>query len=138
MLVVVGDQLYVTDGGQNLVWQADIPMGAFTVLTNFPPIANPLFPTLGGPFADAAPTGIAYSDGQLLVTLFSGFPLPSGASAVEQVVYRGRLTLAVERYKRRRSLLRKGGGSGRLYGAENLHRKFSTSIRSSMEESSRE
>ena len=55
------------------------------------PIPNPLFnltpppPSIGGPFVEAVPTGIAYSDGQLLVTLFTGFPFPVGASVVEQV-----------------------------------------------------
>ena len=83
-LVAVGDTLYVTDGGRNLVWQVDIDSGAFTVLAEFPPIPNPLSP-LGPPFIDAVPTGIDYADGQLLVTLFRGFPFPAGTSVVEQV-----------------------------------------------------
>jgi hypothetical protein len=82
-LVVVGNQVYVTDGGQNSVWQADISTGAFSTLTTFPPIMNPL--PFGSPVVEAVPTGIAYSDGQLLVTLFRGFPFPVGASVVEQV-----------------------------------------------------
>ena len=84
-LVAVGNQLYVTDGGMNLVWQVDINSGAFSALATFPPIRNPLFGTIGGPFIQAVPTGIAYSDGQLLVTLFTGFPFPPGASVVEQI-----------------------------------------------------
>jgi hypothetical protein len=90
-LVAVGDQLYVTDGGQNLVWDVDLPTRTFSVLTTFAGVPNPFFnptpppPSLGGPFLEAVPTGIAYSDGQLLVTLFRGFPFPVGASAVEQV-----------------------------------------------------
>ncbi len=84
-LVAVGDQLYVTDGGMNLVWQVDINSGAFSVLTVFPPILNPLFGTIGGPFIQAVPTGIAYSDGQLLVTLFRGFPFPPDTSQVVAV-----------------------------------------------------
>lgn len=91
-VVVVDGQAYVTDGGQNLVWQVDIATGAFSALATFPRIPNPLFinptpppPSIGGPFLDAVPTGIAYSNGQLLVTLFRGFPFPPGASVVEQV-----------------------------------------------------
>jgi hypothetical protein len=90
-IVVVGDQLYVTDGGQNSVWQADIPTGTFSTLATFAPIPNPLFnptpppPPVGGPFIEAVPTGITYADGQLLVTLFRGFPFVPGTSVVEQV-----------------------------------------------------
>ncbi len=83
-LVVVGDHVYVTDGGQNLVRKVDLATGTFSTLTTFPQFANPLFP-LGAPFTDAVPTGIAYSDGQLLVTLFVGFPFPAGVSRVQTV-----------------------------------------------------
>ncbi len=88
-MVVVGDTAYVTDGGQNLVWQVDIATGTFSTLATFPRIANPLFnptpPSIGGPFVEAVPTGIAYSNGQLLVTLFRGFPFPPNISVVEQI-----------------------------------------------------
>ncbi len=84
-LVAVGDQLYVTDGARNLVWRVDIPTGAFSALAEFPPIPNPLFGTIGGPVVEAVPTGIAYSDGQLLVTLFRGFPFPPATSVVQQI-----------------------------------------------------
>ncbi|MDQ3254339.1 MAG: ScyD/ScyE family protein [Acidobacteriota bacterium] len=84
-LVAVGNQLYVTDGGMNLIWQVDISTGAFSTLATFPPIPNPLFGTIGGPVVEAVPTGIADSDGQLLVTLFLGFPFPPNVSVVEQV-----------------------------------------------------
>jgi len=91
-VVVVGDQAYVTDGGQNLVWQVDIATGTFSALVTFPRIPNPLFvnpnpppPSIGGPFLEAVPTGIAYSDGHLLVTLFRGFPFPPNVSVVEQI-----------------------------------------------------
>jgi hypothetical protein len=82
-LVVVGDQVYVTDGGQNLVWQVDILTRTFSTLVTFPQIANPIpgFPAL----IDAVATGIAYNDGQLLVALFTGVPFPPGRSKVEQV-----------------------------------------------------
>ncbi len=90
-LVVVADQLYVTDGGQNSLRQVDIPTGAFSTLVAFLNIPNPLFnpspppPSVGGPFVEAVPTGVRSSHGQLLVTLFRGFPFPPGASVVEQV-----------------------------------------------------
>jgi hypothetical protein len=82
-LVVVGDQIFVTDGGLNRVYKVDISTGAFSVLTTFPPVANPL--PFGPPFVEAVPTGIAYSNGQLLVALFRGFPFPAGSSGVELV-----------------------------------------------------
>jgi hypothetical protein len=80
------DLLYVSDGGQNSVWQVDINTGGFSVLTNFPPIPNPLFPGgPGGPLLDAVPTGITFFQDKLLVTLFRGFPFPAGTSTVQQV-----------------------------------------------------
>jgi hypothetical protein len=87
-LVVAGNQLYVTDGGRNLVWAVDIPTGTHTSLVEFPPVANPLFgvPGLpGGPTVEAVPTGIAYVEQQLLVTLFRGLPFPPNTSTVMQV-----------------------------------------------------
>ena len=91
-LVGVGDQLYVTDGGQNAVWQVDIPTGAFRKLAEFSDISNPLFPALGGPSEEAVPTGIAYSGGRLLVTLFSGAPFAPGTSSIQQVFLNGSQT----------------------------------------------
>ena len=84
-LVVVADQLYVTDGGRNLVWQVDIATGSFSPLATFPTIPNPLFPAVGGPVVEAVPTGIEYADGELLVTLFRGVPFAPGTSAVVQI-----------------------------------------------------
>jgi hypothetical protein len=90
-LVALGDRLYVTDGAQNLVWQVDIPTGSFSPLASFADIPNPLFnptpppPSLGGPFIEAVPTGIHESNGQLLVTLFRGFPFLPGTSVVERM-----------------------------------------------------
>ena len=88
-IVGVRNQLYVTDGGQNAVWQIDIPSGAFWKLTEFADIPNPLFPAVGGPFEEAVPTGIAYAGGRLLVTLFSGAPFAPGTSSVTQVFLNG-------------------------------------------------
>jgi hypothetical protein len=83
-LVAVEDELYVTDGGRNLVWHIDLLDGSFTILASFPPIPNPVSP-IGGPVLDAVPTGIAAVGDQLLVTLFRGFPFPPGVSTVEQI-----------------------------------------------------
>jgi len=85
-LVLVADRLYVTDGGRNLVWQVDVPTGEFTALAEFPVIPNPLLPLgIGGPVVEAVPTGIEYTDGRLLVTLFRGVPFPPGTSVVVQI-----------------------------------------------------
>ena len=84
-LVAVDDMLYVTDGGRNLVWQVDLATRAFSPLVVFPDIPNPLFPTLGGPFIQAVPAGIASFNNQLLVTLFRGAPFLTGVSTVERI-----------------------------------------------------
>ena len=81
-LVAVGNQLYVTDGGQNTLRQVDLTSGEFSTLATFPPIPNPT--PIGAPVIDV-PTGIVYSDGKLLVTLFRGFPFLVSSSVVEQV-----------------------------------------------------
>ena len=86
-LLAVEDNLYVTDGGRNLVWHVDLPTGSVSTLVTFPNIPNPLFGIVpaGGPTLDAVPTGIAFSDDHLLVTLFRGAPFPPGTSTVEQI-----------------------------------------------------
>ena len=82
-LVVVEDQVYVTDGGQNNVRQVDIPTGTFTTLTTFAPTPNTT--GIGGPVIEPVPTGIRYVDGQLAVALFTGVPFPPGLSRVVAV-----------------------------------------------------
>jgi hypothetical protein len=84
-LVVVANQVYVSDGAQNSLWQLDIPTGGSSILAAFADVLNPLFPGLGGPFIEAVPAGLRYSDGQLLVTLFRGFPFLVGDSEVRAV-----------------------------------------------------
>jgi hypothetical protein len=88
-LVAVGSRLYLANGGQNRIFQVELATGAFSVLTSFPPIPNPLFnpndPSTGGPTVDAVPTGISYADGKLLVALFRGYPFADGTSEVVQV-----------------------------------------------------
>jgi hypothetical protein len=82
-LVAINDRLYVTDSGMNSVLEVDIESGAFSTLTTFAPIPNPL--PFGPPFVDAVTTGIAFSEGRLLVTQLTGFPFPPGASDVRAV-----------------------------------------------------
>ena len=82
-LVAVEDELYVTDGGRNLVWHVDLLDGSFSTLVSFPSIQNPT--AIGPPFIDAVPTGIAASGDKLLVTLLTGFPFLPGLSTVQQI-----------------------------------------------------
>jgi hypothetical protein len=82
---LVANKLYVTDGGRNLTWKVNINSGSYSELVSFPGIPNPLFPTFGGPFLEAVPTGIASSGNHILVTLFRGFPFPPGVSTVQQI-----------------------------------------------------
>lgn len=84
-LVADNDFLYVVDGGYNLVHKAEICSGAFEPLVTFANTANPLFGTIGPPQSENVPTSIRWYDGQLLVTLFSGFPFAAGTSQVLQV-----------------------------------------------------
>jgi hypothetical protein len=84
-VVAVGDFLYVTDGGMNKVWKVDLLTGAFSTLTTFAPLPNPLFPAVGGPVMEAVPTGIAFADGQILVALLRGVPFLPGASTIQQI-----------------------------------------------------
>jgi hypothetical protein len=84
-LLALGEHLFVTDGGRNLVWNVNVQTHSFSELVSFPDIPNPAFPAVGGPFLDAVPTGLASFEGQLLVTLFRGFPFPPETSTVELV-----------------------------------------------------
>lgn len=82
-LVAIEDHLFVTDGGRNVVWDIELLTGSFSTLVSFPKVANPL--PIGPPMIDAVTTGIAAFGDQLLVTNFTGFPFPAGASSVQQV-----------------------------------------------------
>lgn len=82
-LVAVEDQLYVTDGGQNILRQVDIPTGTFSTLASFAAIPNTT--GIGGPFIEAVPTGVRYAEGSLLVNIFRGVPFPPGVSQVVAV-----------------------------------------------------
>ena len=84
-ITAVADHLYVTDGGENKIWQIDLSSGSFKTLTQFPGAANPLYPGVGAANEDAVPTGITYSQGRLLVTLFRGVPFAPNTSVAVQV-----------------------------------------------------
>lgn len=75
--------IYVADAAMNTIDQLDATTGKWRVLAHIPPLPNPLFPNLGGPVMEAVPTGIhVRSDGNLLVSLLTGFPFSAGASRV--------------------------------------------------------
>ncbi|HWT02542.1 MAG TPA: ScyD/ScyE family protein [Pyrinomonadaceae bacterium] len=82
-MAAAGNLLYVTDAGMNSVRKVNLNTGAFSTLAAFAPIPNPL--PFGPPVIEAVPTGIFLGGGQLLVTLFRGFPFPPGASTVVAV-----------------------------------------------------
>lgn len=82
-LLAMEDHLYVTDGGRNLIWDIDLLTGSFSTLVSFPKLTNPL--PIGPTLIDAVTTGIAAFGDELLVTNFTGFPFPNGASSVQQV-----------------------------------------------------
>jgi len=79
-------KLYVVDAGMNTVTEVAVATGRARVITRFPPVANPLFPGLGGPVSDAVPTGIfERADGTLLVSILGGFPFASGSAKVYSI-----------------------------------------------------
>lgn len=83
-ITAIGENLYISDGGQNSVLKVNIHGGGFSTLTTFPAIVNPAYP-FGGPFIEAVPDSIREVDGQLLVTLLRGFPFLPGTGAVIKV-----------------------------------------------------
>jgi hypothetical protein len=82
-VLLVDDYMYVTNGGLNRLYKVNLDTGSYSELALFSPIAN----TSGGgpPFVEAVPTGLAYSNGQVLVSLFSGGPFIPGLSRVKTV-----------------------------------------------------
>jgi hypothetical protein len=80
----IGNQLFVSDGGRNLVFKIDADTGAFSTLATFAPIPNPTFPP-PPPVIEAVPDNVREYNGQLLVTLLRGFPFLAGNSAVVKV-----------------------------------------------------
>jgi hypothetical protein len=83
-VIAVKDSLYVTNGGLNRLVQVDLATGAYADLARFERIPN-LPGAAGPPSVEAVPTGIAYSQGTLLVALFSGAPFLPGLSRIKAV-----------------------------------------------------
>ncbi len=82
----VDDYLYVTNGGLNLMYKVNLDTGSYAELAVFGRIANTnTIPPIGPPSVEAVPTGLAYSDGQVLVSLLSGGPFIPGLSRVKTV-----------------------------------------------------
>lgn len=80
---IIANHLYITDGGMNNVWKADIHSGEIESLITFPTI---IFPA--GQRIEAVPTGIRVADEQLLVALFrggDGNPLAAGLAEIRIV-----------------------------------------------------
>ena len=83
-VLVVDDNLFVTNGGLNKLFKVDLDSGAFADLAVFDRIPN-LPGAAGPPSVEAVPTGLAYSDGTVLVSLLSGGPFLPGLSRIKAV-----------------------------------------------------
>jgi hypothetical protein len=80
----VDDALFVTNGGLNRLFKVNLLDRSYAELAEFSRIANTS--GLGGPpSVEAVPTGMAYSGGQVLVSLLSGGPFIPGLSRVKAV-----------------------------------------------------
>ncbi|MEP6993748.1 MAG: ScyD/ScyE family protein [Acidobacteriota bacterium] len=78
--------VYVGNAGMNTITAISASTGKARVITRFPPVANMLFPGLGGPVTDAVVTSIfVRADGTFLVTTLGGFPFGAGSSTVWSV-----------------------------------------------------
>jgi len=83
-VLLVDEFMYVTNGGLNRLFKVNLDTGSYAELATFSPIANTS--GLGGPpVVEAVPTGLAYTDGQVLVSLLSGGPFIPGLSRVKTV-----------------------------------------------------
>lgn len=79
-----GEFSLVRFGGLNRLFKVNTETGSYAELAVFDPIANTS--GLGGPpTVEAVPTGLAYSDGKVLVSLLSGGPFIPGLSRVKTV-----------------------------------------------------
>lgn len=76
------DSAFLVDAGRNAVWRVPLNLGRQKLLTRFAPVKS-IVP--GPPFSDAVPDSIHAWDGQLLVTLLTGFPFTPTQSRVMRV-----------------------------------------------------
>ncbi len=79
----IGNELFVADGGRNLIFKINADTGAFAPLAVFPPVPNPL--SFGPPVIEAVPDSVRAYNGQLYVTLLRGFPFVPGLGAAVTV-----------------------------------------------------
>jgi hypothetical protein len=84
-MILLANELYVTDGARNLTWKVNINSGLYSEFVSFPDIPNPVFPTFGGPTIQSVPTGIAFASNRIYISLFRGFPFAAGTSTVQIV-----------------------------------------------------
>jgi DNA-binding beta-propeller fold protein YncE len=82
-VVGMGNDLFIADGGRNVILKVDGPSGITSVLATFPPIPNPA--PFGPPMIEAVPDSVREYRGNLLVTLLRGFPFLPGNSTVVEV-----------------------------------------------------
>jgi hypothetical protein len=75
--------LYMADAGLNSIVQISTDTGRWKTITKFPPQPNK--GTTPPPVEDAVPDSVRYYNGQLLVTLLTGFPFTPGNSKVMNV-----------------------------------------------------
>jgi hypothetical protein len=76
------DSVFIADAGRNTIWRVPLNLGRQKLLTRFAPVKSTV---PGPPFSDAVPDSIHAWDGQLLVTLLTGFPFTPGQSRVMRV-----------------------------------------------------
>lgn len=82
-LAALGQTLFVADASLNVVQRVDANTGAYSTLTTFARIQNPL--PIGAPVTDAVPTSVRVRGNELLVTTLTGFPFPQGLAEVRRV-----------------------------------------------------
>ncbi|HEX6189695.1 MAG TPA: ScyD/ScyE family protein [Pyrinomonadaceae bacterium] len=78
-LVIAANQLYIVDSESNSIRIVEIQTGGTTTLTNFAPVSAGHFP------AEAIPVGIRFFGDQLLVSLLTSYPFPTGGAQVRIV-----------------------------------------------------
>lgn len=84
--------LYIADAGANAIVHRK-SANNYTILAEFPFLANPLFPGLGGPTVQPVPTSIRFDGKDFLVTILTGFPFPTGVANIYKVSLSGNVSV---------------------------------------------
>jgi hypothetical protein len=84
-LVLYGKTFYVADAGHNQIKSVPVGTNDVSILVTFPDRANPLFPSVGGPFIEAVPDNLHRVGNRLIVPLLTGFPFVPGLSEIRSV-----------------------------------------------------